>query len=72
MASIPSEKHKFTEKDAEIEHLRAELEIQTQKVETLMDFQRQVGTLGAQLEASKRSNLQQLKVNEQQARLIEA
>ena len=40
MASKPSEKYIFTEKDAEIEHLRNELEIYKQKAQIYDDLKR--------------------------------
>ena len=40
LAQMPSKKHQFSDKDAEIEHLRTELEIYKQKDLVLADLQR--------------------------------
>lgn len=70
VASKASEKHQFSDKDAEIEHLRSELEIYKQRAEVVEDMENQNAMLQAQIDASYRTNAQQLVVNLQQADLI--
>jgi len=72
LASMPSQKHNFDEKDATIMHLEAELEIYKQVASVVADMQSQNHMLQTQLDASYKTNEQQLKVNEQQAALIVA
>ena len=64
------ERHAFTEKDMEIEHLRKELTIIHKKALVIDDIQNQNETLQGQLEASYQTNEEQLNVNEKQAELI--
>ena len=59
-----SEKHTFTDQDAEIEHLRKELAIIHKKALVIDDIKNQNETLQGQLEASYNTGEEQLNVNE--------
>jgi len=56
MASKASEKYQFDDKDAEIEHLKSELEIYKQRAEVVEDMENQNAMLQAQINASYRTN----------------
>ena len=62
-----SERHAFTDKDAEIEHLRKELTIMTFKARVVDDIKKQNEMLQEQLDVAYRTNKEQINVNLTQA-----
>ena len=64
MDTKASQKYRFDDKDAEIEHLKSELTIYKQKVNVLEDLLTQNRSLQTQIDAASTSNELQLAVTE--------